>query len=132
MPLPPLLSEYPPALRVVFAVVLPLAAGFATGLTLGASATLWAIANIIVFFGGIAAGFDHDGAVAGAKRGVLGGLLFGCALVLADAVAVDHRVARIADPPVLHPLITMTIGTIFGALGGALRARVMRHRAAPA
>jgi hypothetical protein len=132
MPLPPLLSEHPPAVRCVLAVVLPLVGGFLTGAMLGTTPALWAIANVLAFIGGLAGGFDHDGAAAGAKRGALGGVLFGVALVLADATVVDDRVATIADPPLLHPLITTTIGTLLGAAGGALRARAMRRQAAPA
>jgi hypothetical protein len=61
---------------------------------------------------------------------VLGGLIFGLFLVLADATVVDDRVTKIADPAILQAVITTIAGALLGAIGGALRARAERRAAA--
>jgi 4-amino-4-deoxy-L-arabinose transferase-like glycosyltransferase len=132
MPLPPLLSERPPALRAPLIVIPALLAGFATGATLGLSAAAWTVANLLAALGGIGGGFEHESPAAGARRGALGGLAFGLALVLADALVVDQREATIADPAILQIVVTTAAGALLGALGGLLRARAMRRRAAAA
>ncbi|WCB96883.1 hypothetical protein DSM104299_05651 [Baekduia alba] len=131
-PLPPLLSERPPALRVLFLVVLPLLGGFVTGAMLGVGAGAWAVANVIACIGGFLAGFDHDTSASAARRGAFGGLLFGLALVLADALVVDDRAAKIADPAILQVLVTTLAGTILAVVGVSVRGKVARRHAAAA
>jgi hypothetical protein len=131
-PLPPLLSERPPALQGLFVVVLPLLGGFATGATLGLSAAAWAIANVLACIGGFGAGFDHDTSASAARRGALGGLLFGLALVLADALVVDDRAATIADPAILQLLVTVPAGAVLAILGVSTRGKIVRRQAAAA
>lgn len=116
-------------MRLTMPVVLPLIGGFLVGWTLAGSAALWAVANIVAIIGGVAAGFDHDGAAAGARRGAFGGLLFGLGLVLADATVVDHRAATLPNPAILLAVLTTVAGALLGALGGALRHRAMHRRA---
>jgi hypothetical protein len=132
MPLPPLLSERPRALRAPLIVVPALLAGFATGATLGLSAAAWGIANVLAALGGVGGGFEHASAGEGARRGALGGVAFGLALVLADALVVDHREATIAAPAIAQVVVTTIAGALLGALGGLLRARAMRRQAAAA
>jgi hypothetical protein len=104
--LPPLLADRPPAHRAPLIIVPALLLGFLAGAMLGVSAAAWAIVNVVATLGGIAAGFEHDGAASGARRGALGGLVFGLGVVLADALLVDHREAKLADPAILQPLVT--------------------------
>ena len=127
MPLPPLLSERPPQHRAPLIVIPAALLGFASGAMLGVSDTAWAIANVVAVLGGVAAGFEHENAGSGARRGAIGGLAFGLALVLADALVVDDRVATIADPAILQTLVTTIAGALLGAFGGALRARAIRR-----
>jgi hypothetical protein len=122
-PLPPLLAERPPALRLPLIIIPALVLGFIAGATLGVSPAAWAIVNLVAIAGGIGAGFEHDGAAEGARRGALGGLAFGLALVLADALVVDDREATIADPAILQVVVTTVAGALLGALGGLLRRR---------
>ena len=105
--LPPLLSERPPALRFGLTFVTPALGGFGAGL-------------------------EHEDRIGAARRGALGGLTFGLCLVLADALVVGHRVATIADPPILQALVTTTIGTLLGLAGATLRARIVRRATAVA
>ncbi|HEY6761397.1 MAG TPA: hypothetical protein VI318_17995 [Baekduia sp.] len=131
-PLPPLLSERPPAVRVGVIVVAPLLFGFVTGAMLGESVAAWAVANVIATLGGFLAGFDHDDLREAARRGALGGLLFGLALVCADALVVDDRVATIADPAILQVVVTTIAGTLLAVAGCALRGRLARRAAVAA
>jgi hypothetical protein len=130
--LPPLLADRPPAHRAPLIIVPALLLGFLAGAMLGVSAAAWAIVNVVATLGGIAAGFEHDGAASGARRGALGGLVFGLGVVLADALLVDHREAKLADPAILQPLVTTVAGALLGALGGRLRARVIARAGQPA
>jgi hypothetical protein len=111
-PLPPLLSSRPRPVQAVAVVVPPLVGGFLTG------------ANVIATVGGFLAGFDHDRGGEAARRGALGGLLFGLALVLADALVVDDRVARIADPPILQAVVTTIAGALLAVAGTWVRNRL--------
>ena len=52
------------------------------------------------------------------RRGALGGLTFGLALVLADALVVDDRAATIADPDDPPAARHDAAGALLGALGG--------------
>jgi hypothetical protein len=132
VPLPPLLSERPAALRLSLTVLTPAIAGFLTGVTLGVGIGAWVIANVLAGLGGLGAGFEHDGVRSGVRRGAIGGACFGLALVLADATVVGDRVATIADPAILQTVVTTAGGTLLGALGGAARGRLCRRAAAAA
>jgi hypothetical protein len=122
--LPPLLSSRPRGVQAVAVVVPPLVGGFLTGATLGWSAGTWVIANVLATIGGFLAGFDHDRLGEAARRGALGGLLFGLALVLADALVVSDRVAKIADPPILQAVVTLIAGTLLAIAGAWVRNRI--------
>jgi hypothetical protein len=129
---PPLLADRPPALRFALTYVMPAIAGFLAGVTLGLSLAAWTIANVLATLGGLAGGLEHDTLRSAARRGAIGGLLFGTCLALADATVVDDRVATIVDPSFLHPLLTTTVGTLLSVAGAALRLRIVRRRAAAA
>jgi 4-amino-4-deoxy-L-arabinose transferase-like glycosyltransferase len=128
-PLPPLLAERPPVVRFALTYVTPVLGGFAAGAMLGVGAAAWAIANVIAVLAGLGAGFEHDDLRDAARRGAVGGLLFGLAIVLADALVVGDRAATIADPPILQPLVTVVAGTLLALGGCALRGRAVRRAA---
>jgi membrane associated rhomboid family serine protease len=133
MPLPPLLADRPPLLRFALVFVTPALGGFATGVSLGIALGVWIVANVIATLGGLGAGFEHDDLRGAARRGAAGGFTFGLALVLADALTVDDRVAKIADPAILQAVVTTTAGSLLAVAGAAVRARALRRRApAPA
>jgi hypothetical protein len=132
MSLPPLLSERPRNVQVALIVIPSIVWGLITGWTLDVSEALYALANLIAIVGGVAGGFECKDAAAGAKRGVVGGLLFGVGILLADAAIVDHREATLPNPAILLVIVTAVGGALLGALGGALRARAMRRRGAVA
>jgi hypothetical protein len=123
-PLPPLLSSRPRPVQIGSMVVPPLIGGFLTGATLGWTVGAWVIANVIATIGGFLAGFDHDRLGDAARRGALGGLVFGLSLVLADALVVDDRVARIASPPIAQAVVTTIAGTLLAIAGTWVRNRI--------
>jgi hypothetical protein len=129
--LSPLMSERPPRVRLVLMVVLPALFGAITGLVLGWSEPLYVALSILAILGGVGAGFDHLGAAAGARRGLLGGALFGCFILIAHELSGEEPEADLPDPAILLAVVITLLGVAFGALGGWLRQRVER-RAQPA
>lgn len=123
MRLPPLLSEHPRSIQAFLAVVLPAAYGALTGYFLGVSEVTYLVLSIIGVLGGIGAGFDHLGAGAGARRGVLAGLIFGSSILIAHEIHGAEPEAELPDPQILLVVLTTGLGAAFGALGGWLRKR---------
>ena len=74
--------------------------------------------------GGVGAGFDHRGAAAGAKRGLLGGVLFGAFVLIAHELHGATAKAHLPEPAIVLVVITAALGVALGALGGWLRGRV--------
>ncbi len=124
MKLPPLLADRPVAAQVVFAVVIPAAYGALTGYLLGHSKGWYVILSVLAAIGGVGAGFDHLGAAAGAKRGALGGAIFGLAVVIGHAIDAGPATVKIPHPAIALVAFTVFFGVILGALGGYLRAGV--------
>jgi hypothetical protein len=122
--LPPLLEERPRALQILFAVVVPVVYGGITGWVLGKSEGAWLVLNLLAAIGGVGAGFDHLGAAAGARRGALGGALFGAAVLIGHEIQGDDPITSIPHPGILLIVLTVGFGVALGALGGRLRARV--------
>lgn len=123
MKLPPLLSEHPRSVQVLLAVVVPGLYGAVTGYFLGVSETTYLVLSVVGVLGGIGAGIDHVGAKAGARRGLLGGFIFGATILLAHEVHGAAAKADLPHPAILLVVITTILGSAFGALGGRLRAR---------
>lgn len=132
MPLPPLLKEHPRWLQVLLALVLPAAYGAITGYFLGVSEATYLVLSILGVLGGIGAGFDHMGAAIGLRRGVVAGLIFGSAILIAHAIHGADAKADLPDPEIVLVAVTTGLGAAFGALGGWLRERIARRRLAVA
>jgi hypothetical protein len=104
--------------RVVGALVVPVLFGVLCGVVLGWSAAgYWAL-QVVATVGGVAGGFEHHGAAAGARRGVAGGLLFGASVLLGHALAGTDAEVSLGPVPALLPAVTATFGCVLGALGG--------------
>ena len=123
MKLPPLLKERPQGLQVLLGVVVPVVYGALTGWFLGKSEGVYAVLSVLAAIGGIGAGFDHLGAAAGARRGALGGVLFGAALLIGHEIEGSDPTAKLPSPGILLIVVTVVFGIALGALGGRLRAR---------
>lgn len=76
---------------------------------------------MIGILGGIGAGFDHLGTAAGARRGVVAGLIFGGSILIAHEIHGAEAKADLPEPAILLVLITTGLGAAFAALGGRLR-----------
>ena len=131
MKLPPILSDHPRWLQAFLAIELPIAYGALTGYFLGVSESTYLILSVVGVVGGIGAGFDHVGAAAGAKRGLLAGSLFGAAILVAHEIHDVSAKAELPEPAVLLVLITTLLAVAFAALGGWLRARAAANAATP-
>lgn len=128
MALPPLLESRPPALKAALLAAAPATLGAVTGIALGLSAVAYLVLNALAAVGGILAGLEHDGARWGALRGLSGGLLFGAFILIANWASGKPPTTALPKPEVLLPVITLSVGTALGALGGLLRERRDRRR----
>lgn len=113
-------AERSPAEQAIGGLVIPVLFGAVCGVVLGWSAAAYWVLQLVAALGGVAAGFEHRGARAGAVRGVVGGLLFGAGVLLGHAVAGTDATIDSAAPAFL-PVITAVLGSAFGAAGGARR-----------
>jgi hypothetical protein len=104
----------------------PVLFGLVCGFVLEASAAVYWVLSAIGLLGALSGGMEHSGAFAGARRGLLAGLLFGIGLIIANALARDRALATIPHPALLLVFVSASIGTSFGALGGAARSRFER------
>ena len=129
MRLPPLLEEHPRWLQVLLVVVLPAVYGAITGYFLGVSAGAYLVLSILGILGGIGAGFDHVGAGAGAKRGVIAGSVFGAAILIAHEIHGEEAKVDLPHPAILLVVLTTVLAIGFGALGGWLRGRATARAA---
>jgi hypothetical protein len=132
MRLPPLLKEHPRWLQVVLALILPAAYGAVTGYFLGVSEATYLVLATLGILGGIGAGFDHMGARIGLRRGIVAGLIFGSAILIAHEIHGADAKADLPDPEVVLIAVTTGLGAACGALGGWLRERATRRRPAAA
>jgi hypothetical protein len=107
----------------------PLLFGAATGFALGESEAVYLVLSLLGILGGLVAGLEHEGALEGFYRGLLGGLLFGFAILLAHGLRDVAPAAELPDPEVGLIAITAVAGALLGALGGRLRARRERRPA---
>lgn len=125
MRLPPLLSEHPRSVQVLLAVALPALFGAITGYFLGVSETTYLVLSAIGVLGGIGAGLDHVGPRAGARRGLLGGSIFGGSILLTHEIHGVEAKADLPHPAILLIVITTCLAALFGAIGGRMRARAL-------
>jgi hypothetical protein len=124
---PPLLSEQPRTVQVLLAVVLPALYGAVTGYFLGVSEVTYLVLSLLGILGGVGAGFDHLGAAAGAKRGIVAGAIFGGSILIAHEIHGADAKADLPDPAILLVVITTVLAMGFAALGGWLRERSVRR-----
>ena len=125
----PLLLDRPFGAQVVLAVIVPVLFGLVTGFVLGVSEIGYLVLSLLGVLGGIAAGYDHRGADEGAVRGIIGGLLFGVFILVGHSLFDQEAKAHIPQPHVLLVVITTVLGVLFGAWGGARRAKAESRRA---
>ena len=125
--LPPLMSEHPRGVQVLLVAIVPALYGAITGYFLGVSEGVYLALSIVGILGGFAAGFDHFGAGAGARRGIAAGLIFGAAILIAHELHGEDAKAHLPEPAILLVVITTVLGIAFAATGGWARERLDRR-----
>ncbi len=132
MYLPVLFRDRPRPVQIVIGGIVPAVIGAIAGVLVGVSTgAYWAVA-VLAGIGGFLAGFEHQDGWGGADRGLVGGAIYGTALLIAHAIAGTHAKVSLGSIPPLLAVVTAIIGMLLGAAGGRI-ARVQRHRrAAPA
>jgi hypothetical protein len=121
--MPTLLRTRPLPLQLVLAVIVPIAFGAICGWLLGVNEVAYLIASVLAIAGGYVAGQEHMGAVEGAIRGLVGGALFGGAILLVHDATGETAKAKLPHPEILLVAITVVAGIVLGALGGRRRAK---------
>jgi hypothetical protein len=124
--LPPLMSEHPLGLQVILIGVVPAVYGAITGYFLGVSESVYLVLSILGVAGGVAAGFDHVGAKAGALRGIAAGSIFGGFILIAHELHGEDAKATLPHPGILLIVITTVLAVAFASTGGWARARAER------
>src|SRR5215212_5684045 len=118
-----LLRTRPLPLQIVVAGVVPIVFGAICGWLLGENETAYLVLTLLAIAGGYLAGQEHVGAREGAIRGLVGGLLFGGAILLVHEATGKAPKADLPDPKIILVAITTVFGVVLGALGGRSRAR---------
>jgi phosphotransferase system glucose/maltose/N-acetylglucosamine-specific IIC component len=124
------MSEHPLGVQILLVGVVPAVYGAITGYFLGISEPLYLVLSILGVLGGVAAGFDHVGAKAGALRGIAAGSIFGGFILIAHELQGDEAKADLPEPAILLVVITTVLAIAFAAIGGRARARAERKAVA--
>jgi len=128
---PELLRNRPRPVQILLGGVIPAAVGALQGVLVGASPVAYWIVAIIAGVGAFVGGFEHQDGWGGADRGLVGGVIYGVALLLVHAaVGTTAKVSLGSFPPLLA-VVTGIIGMLLSAAGGRI-ARVQRERAGTA
>lgn len=118
-----LLRERSHGAEMALVVVVPIIFGAITGYFLGESEAVYTVLALLGILGGLVAGLEHEGALEGFYRGILGGLLFGTAILVTNGLLDEEPKAHLPDPEVMLIVITGGFGAALGALGGWFRLR---------
>jgi hypothetical protein len=128
MRLPVLFRDRSRPVQVLLGGVAPAALGALAGILVGVSAgAYWAIAAVAAV-GGFLAGFEHRDGWGGADRGMVGGGIYGTALVGVHQLIGNHAKVSLGSSKILFVIVLAIIGIVLGAVGGRL-ARAQRERA---
>lgn len=119
----PLLLTRPFPAQLILAIIVPVAFGALTGWMLSTSEAGYLILSLLGILGGIGAGYDHAGSDEGFVRGILGGALFGLAILATHSLVDKAAKAHLVEPQWILVIITTVLGGLFGAWGGSLRAK---------
>jgi hypothetical protein len=125
---PVLLRDRPLHLQILLGGVFPALLGGLQGVLIGVSAAAyWAVA-VLAGIGAFVAGFEHRDGWGGADRGLVGGAIYGTALLVVHAIVGTHAKVSLGSFPPLLVVITAIFGMLLGAAGGKI-ARIQRERA---
>jgi hypothetical protein len=126
---PTLFRDRPRPVQVLLGGVLPAISGAIAGILVGVSSGAYWGWGAVAAIGGFLGGFEHQDGWGGADRGVVGGAIYGAALLIAHAIAGTHAKVSLGSFPPLLAVVTAIVGMFLGAGGGRL-ARLQRERRA--
>jgi hypothetical protein len=106
--------------QALLAVIIPFVFGAIVGLVLGVSAPVYWILSLLAAIGAVLAGLEHPDARSAALRGLVMGIAYGVALLLAHAVAGTHAKVSLGGFPPFVIVIDAVVGAILSALGAWL------------
>jgi hypothetical protein len=110
--------------QIVLGGVVPAIIGALAGVLIGVSTgAYWAVA-ILAGVGGFLSGFEHRDGWGGADRGLVGGAIYGTALLVAHAIAGTHAKVSLGSFPPLLAVVTAIVGMLLAALGGYIGRRL--------
>lgn len=128
---PELFRDRPRPFQIVAGGVVPALIGALAGYLVGDSAPAYYVIGLLAAIGAFVAGFEHRDGWGGADRGLVGGTIYGVALLLVHwATGADAKVSLGAFPPLLV-VVTALVSILLGGLGGRI-ARGQRERAGTA
>jgi hypothetical protein len=117
---PPLFRDRSPTAQLVLGGGPPMLIGGLAGVLVGVSAAgYWAVA-VLAAVGAFLSGFEHTDGWEAADRGLLSGLIYGVALLLAHELAGTHPRASLGSVPALLAVVTAVAGSLLAAGGGHL------------
>jgi hypothetical protein len=119
-----LFRDRPRPVQILLGGVIPALIGVLAGWLIGTSAAGYWIVSAVAGIGGFLAGFEHRDGWGGADRGMVGGAIFGTALVLTHWAIGNHEKVSMGSSRVFFVITIAIIGILLGALGG----RIARHR----
>jgi hypothetical protein len=124
---PTLFRDRSRPVQIILGGLVPAAVGVVAGVLIGINTgAYWAVA-IVAGIGGFLAGFEHQDGWGGADRGLVGGAIYGAALLIAHAIAGTTAKVSLGSFPPFLAVVTAIIGMFLGAGGGRL-ARLQRRR----
>jgi hypothetical protein len=126
---PVLFRDRSRAAQIVLGGVVPAAIGALAGVLVGVSSTAYWVVAVIAGVGGFLSGFEHRDGWGGADRGLVGGFIYGVALLVAHAIAGTEAKVSLGKFPPLLAVVTAILGMLLAAAGGRL-ARMQRERRA--
>jgi hypothetical protein len=106
--------------QALLAVIIPFVFGAIVGVILGVSAPVYWILSLLAAIGAVLAGLEHPDARSAALRGLVMGIVYGVALLLAHAVAGTHAKVSLGSFPPFVIVIDAVVGAILSALGARL------------
>ena len=128
---PVLFRDRPRSVQIVIGGVVPALIGAAAGVLVGVSSTAYWIVGAVAAVGGFLAGFEHQDGWGGADRGLVGGAIYGTALLVAHAIAGTEAKVSLGSFPPLLVVVTAIIGILLGAAGGRIGRGLRRPARAP-
>ncbi len=124
----PLFRDRSRPAQIALGGLAPAALGALAGIMVGVSAPAYWAVGVVAAIGGLLAGFEHRDGWGGADRGMVGGAIYGAALLIAHQLTGTQAKVSLGSFKPLLIVVTAIIGILLGAVGGRI-ARALRERA---